>query len=77
MGDCNINTFTLDSLGNKVNNIINSIIALESQGYFVNECKLTKINTAVMLMHCIKNDYILSHKQKHNLNIVIDKFLTT
>lgn len=75
MYDCNVNSFLISNLGNKVNSMLNTIIALDSQGYFVNECKLTKLNNANMFMHVLENDFVLTHCQKHNVNLIINKFL--
>lgn len=75
MDGCNINNILSSSLETKVNSIINTIITLESQGYIVNECKLMKLNNAIMLSHAVENDFILTHNQKHNLNYIVNKFL--
>lgn len=75
MDGCNINSFLINNLGNKVNSMVNTIIALESQGYFVNDCKFTKLNNAIMFSHAVENEFILTHEQKHNLNYVVNKFL--
>lgn len=75
MNGCDLRHITMNNLWDKVANGINTIVALESQGYFVNECKFTKLNNATMLAHSLESDFIISHEQKHKLAITIDKFL--
>ena len=53
--------------------IVNTINALTSQGYFVNNAKLLKLSVIQMIKHCYDNVTFLTDEEFNNLsNIVIN-----
>lgn len=74
MDGCNVINAIIDNLGNDIAKTVNTVKALTSQGYLVNKCKLTRINTANMFIHAYENIDFLSNQQIHNINVMLDKF---
>ena len=53
--------------------IVNTINALTSQGYFVNNAKLLKLSVIQMIKHCYATVTFLTDEEVNNLsNIVIN-----
>lgn len=53
--------------------IVTTINALTSQGYFVNNAKLLKLSVIQMIKHCYDNVTFLTDEEVNNLsNIVIN-----
>ena len=53
--------------------IVNTINALTSQGYFVNNAKLLKLSVIQMIKYCYDNVTFLTDEEVNNLsNIVIN-----
>lgn len=53
--------------------IVNTINALTSQGYFVNNAKILKLSVIQMIKHCYENVTFLTDEEVANLsNIVIN-----
>ena len=51
--------------------IVNTINALTSQGYFVNNAKLLKLSVIQMIKHCYENITLLTDKEVNNLSDVV------
>lgn len=62
-----------NNLGKIEVDIVNTIEALTSQGYLVNNTKLLKLSVIQMIKHCYDNITLLTDKEVNNLsNIVIN-----
>ena len=54
-------------------NIVKTINALSSQGYFVDRTKLLKLSVIQMIKHCYENITLLTDDEVNNLsNVVIN-----
>lgn len=54
-------------------NIVNTINALTSQGYLVNNTKVLKLSVIQMIKHCYDNITLLTDEEVNNLsNVVIN-----
>ena len=57
----------LDDLESKAMNIVNTSIALASQGYLVNKSKYIRLDWSSLLLHAFENIDIFSKEQQNNI----------
>lgn len=60
----------IDDLGNKVSSICDTIVALASQGYLINNNKRVKLDLSSVLIHAFENIGIFNDEQKHNIELL-------
>ena len=63
----------LDDLESKVMNIVNTSIALVSQGYLVNKSKYIRLYWSSLLLHAFENIDIFSKEQQNNIERLYNK----
>lgn len=63
----------LDDLESKVMNVVNTSIALASQGYLVNKSKNTRLEWSSILLHAFENIDILKPEQQTKVEIIYNK----
>lgn len=63
----------LDDLESKVMNVVNTSIALASQGYLVNKSKHTRLEWSSILLHAFENIDILKLEQQTKVEIIYNK----
>ena len=63
----------LDDLESKAMNIVNTSIALASQGYFVNKSKYIRLDWSSLLLHAFENIDIFSKEQQNNIERLYNK----
>ena len=63
----------LDDLESKVMSIVNTSIALASQGYLVNKSKYIRLNWSSLLLHAFENIDIFSKEQQNNIERLYNK----
>lgn len=63
----------LDDLENKVISIVNTSVALVSQGYLVNRSKTIRLNWSSLLLHAFENIDVLSSEQQHKVEELYNK----
>ena len=63
----------LDDLEGKVISIINTSIALASQGYLVNKSKYIRLDWSSILLHAFENIDIFSKEQQNNIERLYNK----
>ena len=63
----------LDDLEGKVISIINTSIALASQGYLVNKSKYIRLDWSSILLHAFDNIDIFSEEQQNNIERLYNK----
>lgn len=63
----------LDDLEGKVISIINTSIALASQGYLVNKSKYIRLDWSSILLHAFENIDIFSEEQQNNIERLYNK----
>ena len=63
----------LDDLESKAMNIVNTSIALVSQGYLVNKSKYIRLDWASILLHAFENIDIFSEEQQNNIERLYNK----
>lgn len=63
-------------LESKVMSIVNTSIALASQGYFVNKSKYTRLAWSSILLHAFDNIDILKPEQQHRVELIYNKLST-
>ena len=56
-----------DNLESKVMSIVNTSIALASQGYLVNKSKYIRLDWSSLLLHAFENIDIFSKEQQNNI----------
>lgn len=66
----------IDNLEGKVIGIVNTSIALATQGYLVNKSKYIKLNWSSLLLHAFENIDILKPKQQKNIELLYNKLST-
>ena len=66
----------LDDLEGKVISIINTSIALASQGYLVNKSKYIRLEWSSLLIHAFKNIDVLKPEQQHKIELLYNKIST-
>ena len=66
----------LDDLESKAMNIVNTSIALASQGYLVNKSKITRLNWSSLLIHAFENIDVLNPEQQHKIELLYNKIST-
>lgn len=66
----------LDDLESKVISIINTSIALASQGYLVNKSKYIRLDWSSLLIHAFENINVLKSEQQRNIELLYNKLLT-
>lgn len=76
MYDDAIKNNILDNLENKIIDIVNTSIALTSQGYLVNKSKYIRLNWSSLLIHAFENIDVLKPEQQHRIELLYNKFLT-
>lgn len=57
----------LDDLESKAISIVNTSIALASQGYLVNKSKYIRLDWSSILLHAFENIDIFSKEQQNNI----------
>lgn len=73
MYDDVIKTNTIDSLENKVVSIVNTSVALSSQGYLVNKNKYIKLDWSSIMIHAFENIYVLDEEQQRRVELLYNK----
>ena len=63
----------LDDLESKAMSIVNTSIALASQGYLVNKSKYIRLDWSSILLHAFENIDIFSEKQQNNIERLYNK----
>ena len=63
----------LDDLESKAMNIVNTSIALISQGYLVNKSKYIRLDWSSLLLHAFENIDIFSKEQQNNIERLYNK----
>ena len=63
----------LDDLESKAINIVNTSIALTSQGYLVNKSKYIRLDWSSLLLHAFENIDIFSKEQQNNIERLYNK----
>ena len=63
----------LDDLESKAMNIVNTSIALVSQGYLVNKSKYIRLDWSSLLLHAFENIDIFSKEQQNNIERLYHK----
>ena len=63
----------LDNLESKAMNIVNTSIALTSQGYLVNKSKYIRLDWSSILLHAFENIDIFSEEQQNNIERLYNK----
>ena len=66
----------LDDLESKVISIINTSIALASQGYLVNKSKYIRLEWSSLLIHAFENIDVLKPEQQHKIELLYNKLST-
>ena len=66
----------LDDLESKAMSIVNTSIALASQGYLVNKSKYIRLDWSSILLHAFENIDIFSEEQQHKIELLYNKFST-
>ena len=62
-----------DDLESKVISIVNTSIALASQGYLVNKSKYIRLDWSSILLHAFENIDIFSEEQQNNIERLYNK----
>ena len=63
----------LDDLEGKVMSVVNTSIALASQGYLVNKSKYIRLDWSSLLLHAFENIDVLKPEQQHNIELLYNK----
>ncbi len=63
----------LDNLESKVISIVETAIALASQGYFVNKSKYIRLDWSSVLIHAFENIDIFEPEQQDKLELLYNK----
>ena len=63
----------LDDLESKAMCIVNTSIALASQGYLVNKSKYIRLDWSSILLHAFENIDIFSKEQQNNIERLYNK----
>ena len=63
----------LDDLKSKVMSIVNTSIALASQGYLVNKSKYIRLDWSSILLHAFENIDKFSEEQQNNIERLNNK----
>ena len=66
----------LDDLESKAMNIVNTSIALASQGYLVNKSKYIRLDLSSLLLHAFENIDVLKPEQQHRVELLYNKIST-
>lgn len=66
----------LDDLESKAMNIVNTSIALASQGYLVNKSKYIRLDWSSLLLHAFENIDVLKPEQQHSVELLYNKIST-
>lgn len=76
MYDDLIKNTILDDLESKVTSIVNTSVALASQGYLVNKSKYIRLDWSSILIHAFENIDILKPEQQHRIELIYNKLDT-
>lgn len=76
MYDDLIKNTILDDLESKVTSIVNTSVALASQGYLVNKSKYIRLDWSSVLIHAFENIDILKPEQQHRIELIYNKLDT-
>lgn len=63
----------LDDLESKAMSIVNTSIALASQGYLVNKSKYIRLDWSSILLHAFENIDIFNEEQQNNIERLYNK----
>lgn len=63
----------IDDLESKVMSIVNTSIALASQGYLVNKSKYIRLDWSSLLIHAFDNIQVLKPEQQHKIELLYNK----
>ena len=66
----------LDDLESKAMNIVNTSIALASQGYLVNKSKYIRLEWSSLLLHAFENIDVLKPEQQHKIELLYNRLST-
>lgn len=66
----------IDNLESKTIDIVNTSIALASQGYLVNKNKRIRLDWSSVLFHAFENIHILSKEQQANVEKLYNKIMS-
>lgn len=63
----------IDNLESKTIDIVNTSVALASQGYLVNKSKTIKLEWSSLLIHAFENIDVLKPDQQHKVELLYNK----
>ena len=66
----------LDDLESKAMSIVNTSIALASQGYLVNKSKYIRLDWSSLLLHAFENIDVLIPEQQRSIELLYNKLST-
>lgn len=66
----------IDDLESKAISVVNTSIALASQGYLINKSKIIRLEWSSLLLHAFKNINVLNINQQHNVELLYNKLST-
>lgn len=66
----------IDNLERKAISIVNTAVALASQGYLVNKAKQIRLDWSSVMLHAFENIDILSREQQRKVKLLYDKLST-
>lgn len=67
---------TINDLENKAISLVNTAVALSSQGYIINKSKQIRLDWTSIMLHAFENIDILSDEQKHKVELLYNKLST-
>lgn len=66
----------IDDLESKAISVVNTSIALASQGYLINKSKIIRLEWSSLLLHAFKNINVLNINQQNNVELLYNKLST-
>ena len=66
----------IDDLESKAISVVNTSIALASQGYLIYKSKIIRLEWSSLLLHAFKNINVLNINQQHNVELLYNKLST-
>lgn len=76
MYDDVIRNTILDDLESKVIGIVNTSVALASQGYLVNKSKYIRLDWSSIMLHALENIDVLNTEQQDKIELLYNKLST-
>ena len=66
----------IDDLEGKELSLVNTAVALASQGYLVNKSKYVRLDWTSIILNAFENIHILSDEQQHKVELLYNKLAT-